>query len=107
MHLHTHVSTLTIDSYRLNYITGATGEDKISSIILVVSCRVSEIMVAISQSRRLPVCLLYSVKRSDVTGYLLATRCKQSYVRPPPPYIIVLARSVKILEVIEFHRIDA
>ena len=37
----------------------------------------------------------------------MAARWKQSYIRPPPSYIIVLPSSVKILEVkdIEFHRI--
>ena len=46
--------------------------------------------------------ILHSVKRSDVT------RWKQGYIRPPPPYFIVLASSVKTKEVkvIEFHRID-
>ena len=46
-------------------------------------------------------CSCYCVKRSDVP------RWKQGYLRPPPPYFIVLASSVKTKEVkvIEFHRI--
>ena len=53
---------------------------------------------------------LNSVKRSDVTGnrfQWMGTRWKQSYIRPPLPYFIVLASSVTTMEVkaIEFHRI--
>ena len=53
----------------------------------------------------------YSVKRSDVTGNRFEWELgeKQRYVRPPPPYLIVLASSVTTMEVkaIEFHRITA
>ena len=39
--------------------------------------------------------------------FWIGTRWKRSYIRPPPPYFIVLASSVTIMEVkaIEFHRI--
>ena len=39
--------------------------------------------------------------------FWMATRWKQSYITPPLPFLIVLASSVKILEVkaFEFHRI--
>ena len=46
-----------------------------------------------------------SGKGSDVTKNRF--EWEQSYIRPPPPYIIVLASSVTTMEVkaIEFHRI--
>ena len=50
--------------------------------------------------------MVYSVKSNDVTVY--GFEWQQSYVTPPPPYFIVLASSVEILEVnaIEFCRIQ-
>ena len=50
----------------------------------------------------------YSVKRSDVTWNRFEWELgeKQDYVRPPPPYFIVSAGSVKMKEVkVEFYRI--
>ena len=51
--------------------------------------------------------IIYSVKRSDVTGNRFEWQLgeKSSYVRPPPPYFIVLASSVTTMEAkaIEFH----
>ena len=40
--------------------------------------------------------------------FWMGTRWKQSYIRPPPPYSIVLTSSVTAMEVkdIEFHRIS-
>ena len=48
-----------------------------------------------------------SVKRSDVTGNRFEWELgDNSYIRPPPPYFIVLASSVTTMDVkaIEFHR---
>ena len=56
-----------------------------------------------TRSYNTPSPILHFVKRSDVT------RWKQGYMRPYPPYFIVLASSVKTKEVkvIEFHRMGS
>ena len=55
--------------------------------------------------------MMYSVKRSDITGNCFEWELDEKsyrYIRPIPPYFIVLANSVTTMEVkaIDFHRID-